>query len=125
MRNVAWHMLLSAMLACVQGCTSMSESGYSARYLPIMGSTGDLQYLPRACLAGDVHGLEDRLPPGCANALNLAEMVVSKGDLKHGQEMGPALVGPAADAVQRYLGVGREVEKPRKERLIQESRTSD
>ena len=125
MRNVAWPMLLGAVLACMQGCTSMSESGYSARYLPVLDSAGDLQYVARACLAEDVHGLEDRLPPGCANALNLAEMVVSKEHLKHGQEMGPALVGPAADAVERYLGVGQDLEKPRKERLIQESRTSD
>ncbi len=104
------------------GCTQMSESGYSDRYRPLMSATEtDVRYLPQACLAPDMIGTQARLPPGCANALNLAEMVVDQKDLGRGREMGPALVAPAAAAVERYLGVRDDDNEERRERLERES----
>jgi len=67
--------------------------------------------------------MEPRLPPGCANALNLAEMVEDQNDLIRGREMGPAFVAPAAAAVERYLGVREEKveQEDRRKQLERES----
>lgn len=111
-----------ALTYCMYGCTSMSQSGYSDSYRPLQaGPQTDLRYLPQACLADDMIGTVARLPPGCANALNLAEMVIDQRDLSRGREMGPALVGPAASAVEQYLGVREDQEANRRKQLESES----
>lgn len=115
------------LLCCLYGCTSMSESGYSDRYLPVLGQMGaGVHYLPQACVAQDVTmGGQDRLPPGCANALNLTQMIIQSDDIGRGRHMGPALVGPATMAVERYLGVRSDEEKVRQEQLKREAQTAD
>lgn len=109
----------------MSGCTNMSYSKYSDRYLhyKTQSDTG-FGYVPQACMAEDLPGSENYLPPGCANALNLVDMVVEKNDLQHGRKMGPALVSPAVMAVERYLGVRTNEDRSRQEELKRESRTS-
>ena len=99
-RNIICAAALSSML----GCTTMSETSYSPRYVGVVGPGGDIGYLPRACLSDVGMRPGGFLPPGCANALNLLGMVADKRDLLQGREMGPAFVAPAAAAVERYLG---------------------
>ena len=118
--------MVVCLLGTLYGCTSMSESGYSSRMLPVTtpGAAG-YGYIPQACLADDTPGSEARLPPGCANELNLVAMTVNKEDLHRGQEMGPAMVAPAVIAVERYLGVRSDEEQVRQDELKRESRTAD
>jgi len=111
-----------ALMYCLYGCTSMSRSGYSDSYRPLQaGLQTGLRYLPQACLADDMIGTVSRLPPGCANALNLTEMVIDQRDLSRGREMGPALVAPAASAVEQYLGVRADQDADRRKQLESES----
>lgn len=113
-------------LSSMFGCTTMSESDYSARYVSVIGPGGRIAYVPSTCLADAKARPGGYLPPGCANALNLQGMVVDQRDLLHGQEMGPAFVAPAAAAVERYLGVvPDEGAQARQEHLITESGVSD
>lgn len=51
------------------------------------------------------------LPPGCANAANLAAMVERSSDLHRGRALGPALAGPIGVAADRYL-TGQMAELP-------------
>lgn len=118
--------MVVCLLGALYGCTTMGESGYSSRMLPVTtpGAAG-YGYIPQACLADDMPGSVARLPPGCANELNLVAMAVNKEDLHHGQEMGPAMVAPAVNAVERYLGVKADDEQVRQQELKRESRTAD
>lgn len=61
--------------------------------------------VPDACLAyaEEIGPGGERLPPGCANAVNLMRMVESERDLVRGRKLGPAPAAPAATAAQRYI----------------------
>jgi len=120
---------LLALALLSSACTQMATSGYSARHAPVSawdaGAAEHAGLVPRACLADDVQGDVARLPPGCANALNLMQMVERPADLRQGRQMGPAYGAPAAQAIERYLGVEREeeLEARRRERLEREAAT--
>lgn len=61
------------------------------------------QLVPDACTTPDVAADPMYLPPGCANALNLQQMVVRQGDLVHGRTPGPAMAAPSARAARRVI----------------------
>ena len=66
----------------------------------------DGQLVPKACLVGDateLPALGPHLPPGCANAHNLARMAESKSDLLYGRPHGAAPAAPTARAAQEYI----------------------
>src|SRR5262245_53820425 len=54
--------------------------------------------VPDACLAyaEEIGPGGERLPAGCANAINLMQMVERERDLHQGRTLGPALAAPAA-----------------------------
>ena len=58
--------------------------------------------VPAACLAAPRPG-SGQLPPGCANAVNLARSVERPADLLIGRQPGPSLASPAARALTRYV----------------------
>lgn len=50
-----------------------------------------------------VSGTGAHLPPSCANAFNLQQMVENKRDLLEGRRLGRAPAAPSARAARRYL----------------------
>jgi len=120
------------------GCnTTLEQSDYSAGYRPLSlnggGSTAHgVGLVPDACLRDDVtHGDRALLPAGCANAMNLRDMVVTPSELTHGTPMGPGLAAPVGQAVERYLRAGEfDARRPvsdeeRRRRLEEAGRTSE
>lgn len=63
------------------------------------------QLVPESCLVPDPTDtqLAPRLPPGCANNVNLLAMVEQKRDVVHGRKLGAAPAAPSARAAQRYI----------------------
>ncbi|MDH2326581.1 hypothetical protein QCN27_06845 [Cereibacter sp. SYSU M97828] len=59
--------------------------------------------LPDACVTPDVQADAMYLPSGCANNLNLQQMVANQGDLMRGRMTGPAMGAPAARAARRVI----------------------
>lgn len=127
--------VLAALL--LAGCnTPLERSDYSAGYRPMsLNGVGSAAHgvglVPDACLRDDVAaGDRALLPAGCANAMNLREMVVRPSDLTHGTPMGPGLAAPVGQAVERYLRAGEfDARRPvsdeeRRRRLEEEGRTS-
>ena len=83
-------------------CFAMQPPDYSPDYV----YRPDGQLVPKACLVGDateLPALGPHLPPGCANAHNLARMAESKSDLLHGRPHGAAPAAPTARAAQEYI----------------------
>lgn len=58
------------------------------------GVTGTQRLVPDACLTPDVVADPLYLPSGCANNLNLQQMVVNQNDLLQGRQTGPAMAAP-------------------------------
>ncbi|WGF89208.1 CpaD family pilus assembly lipoprotein [Marinivivus vitaminiproducens] len=66
-------------------------------------SLRDRRVEAEACGAATMETPAHILPPGCANAANLAAMVERASDLQRGRVLGPALAGPVGVAADRYL----------------------
>lgn len=117
---------IAALIGCM-GCTPLMSTAHDATgFVGLAGRGGHQGYLPQACLAHGTASQGARLPPGCANALNLLGMVANPEDLLRGRAMGPAYVAPAAAAVERYLGViADDSGQARQARLIEESEVSN
>src|SRR5262245_49270832 len=110
MRRILLSSAGVALTLLAGGCVRY-PSDYSPYYqsvpLGMSAVSGRQPYapVPDACLAyaEDIGPGGERLPAGCANAVNLAHMVERKRDLFHGRPLGPAPAAPAATAAQRYI----------------------
>ena len=107
----------------IAGCeTDLKQSEYSQDYgvnLPERHTP-----FPEACLESAGEGLSSRMPPGCANALNLMRMVERPSELQKGTDPGPALAAPVGQAVTRYLTPDEAKEEDRRQQLEQEAATA-
>lgn len=61
-----------------------------------------VETVPLACADGPIPP-DGSLPPGCANAYNLARSVEQPRDLYSGRDPGPSPAAPSARALERYL----------------------
>lgn len=120
MRHVHTSTLLCALL--LAGCqTHLEPREYPDGYGTLIGANGQTMLLPQACLAPVVldqpgDGSRPMLPPGCANSLNLLQMVERREDLLEGRQTGPAMAAPVGRAAQHYLyGVQSEEQQRRQQ----------
>jgi type IV pilus biogenesis protein CpaD/CtpE len=98
-------------LALLAGGCVRYPSDYSPHYqsvpLGMSAVSGRERHatVPDACLAyaEEIGPGGERLPAGCANAINLMQMVERERDLFHGRKLGPAPAAPAAHAAERYI----------------------
>jgi hypothetical protein len=110
-----WFCLFT--LTLLTGCkTHLAPVSYSPDYLAAPGADGRIVLMPIECLnpsAPDEFGLgEDYRPalaPGCANALNLLQMVEQRQDVIQGRTTGATMAAPVGRAAQVYIdGYDRE-----------------
>lgn len=112
----------------VAGCnaTPRDPLPYSPNYQYMGGQAGVIRkgydasamMVPDACVTPDVVADAMYLPSGCANNLNLQQMVANKGDLMRGRAGGPAMGAPAARAARRVIdGTAPETPPPTGETL--------
>ncbi len=89
--------LLTAIGFGLSACNSSPDE-----YSPYYHYADQGMLMPDACVWNGAQpgGV---LPPGCANAYNLQQMVESQRDLVQGRSMGPAPAAPASRAAKRYL----------------------
>lgn len=126
MSHVHTSMLLCALL--LAGCqTHLEPRDYPKGYGTLIGQNGQTMLLPQACLASVVpdetgDGAAPMLPPGCANSLNLLQMVERREDLLEGRQTGPAMAAPVGRAAQHYL-YGVQTEEQRRRQQEQKSQT--
>jgi hypothetical protein len=110
-----------AILPALAGCVSPPVD-HSTRYVLLppgiaLDSTNRPVIVPEACLIQEPAFLESAgpmLPPGCANAYNLAEMVERKSDLLRGRQLAPAPAAPTARAARRYIDGDQPAASPPK-----------
>lgn len=103
-------------LALVAGCaTSLETPPLPYGYRPVVTPDGETLLLPRRCAAWGTSEPPVALPPGCASALNLLEMVERQDDLRVGRATGPAFAAPVGRAAHRYLQ-GDELQQRQRER---------
>ncbi|GHB11826.1 hypothetical protein [Salinicola rhizosphaerae] len=126
LRLVALLVLPALLLG---GChSSMGPMSWTSGYRNVTVADADGQgtstrAIPNLCQSDpDQSGLIT-LPPGCANDLNLELMVVDPGDLTRGQEMGPAMAAPVAEAADQRLN-NRERANERRAMLENEARNA-
>ncbi|MGM3388671.1 hypothetical protein KXR94_13580 [Stutzerimonas stutzeri] len=123
--NVASVVLFGALLA---GCqTHLEPREYPKGYGTLTGTDGRTLLVPQACLEPVVldqpsDGSAPMLPPGCANSLNLLQMVERREDLLEGRQTGPAMAAPVGRAAQLYLN-GVQTEEQRRRQQEQQSQT--
>lgn len=126
MRRVHTSTLLCALL--LAGCqTHLEPRDYPKGYGTLIGANGQTMLLPQACLAPVVpdqpgDGSAPMLPPGCANSLNLLQMVERREDLLEGRQTGPAMAAPVGRAAQYYL-YGVQTEEQRRRHQEQRGQT--
>lgn len=110
------------------GCqTHLEPRAYPQGYAGLTTAEGQRLLLPQACLAPVVpdqpgDGTPAMLPPGCANGLNLLQMVERREDLLEGRETGTAMAAPVGRAAQLYLN-GVQTEEQRRRQQEQQSQT--
>ena len=127
-RTAWWRLIpLSTLLSgCVSSLGPISwETGYR-QVAPDPADGEDAQRLsivPNTCRAEPGEAGIVTLPPGCANDLNLQQMVERPSDLLHGREMGPARAAPVAAAARERLG-DRERAHRRRVQLESEARSA-
>ncbi|TLX56898.1 hypothetical protein DN824_13665 [Stutzerimonas nosocomialis] len=131
MRGLPMGRARASTLVCVMllaGCqTHLEPRDYPSGYGTLIGSDGQTVLLPQACLAPVVpdepgDGSAPRLPPGCANSLNLLQMVERREDLLEGRATGPAMAAPVGRAAQYYLH-GVQTEEQRRRQQEQQGQT--
>ncbi|KJZ64577.1 hypothetical protein [Pseudomonas fluorescens] len=121
-----WFCVLS--LTLLAGCkTHLDPVSYSADYQVRSGTDGRVELTPIECLkpsASDEFALaEDYRPtlaPGCANALNLLQMVEQRQDVVQGRATGPTMAAPVGRAAQVYID-GYDREELRRRQAEQQS----
>jgi len=110
-----------AMLPALVGCVS-PPADHSPRYVVLppgvaLDPVNRPVLVPEACLIQEPAFLETAgpmLPPGCANAYNLAAMVERKSDLVRGRPLAPAPAAPTARAARRYIDGDQRAASPPK-----------
>jgi hypothetical protein len=108
-------------MGALSGCaTSLEPVTYSPAYVRLADRQGKAVWVPRACLEPVKAGIQEKLPLGCANALNLARMIERPADLQRGRPMGPALAAPVARAAEAYVN-GYTADDLRREQLQREA----
>ncbi|MDB6454414.1 hypothetical protein [Falsirhodobacter sp. 20TX0035] len=102
-------------LIALAGCNAPARDPlpYSPNYHYIGGAPAGVirkgydapqgRLVPDACTTPDVAADPMYLPPGCANAVNLQQMVVNQSDLVRGRTPGPAMGAPAARAARQVI----------------------
>ena len=108
--------VLMLLPLALMGCQTHLAPVY---YAPEFRADG----LPSQCqqpAAKDAFGLDEdfkpTLPLGCANNLNLMQMVERRQDLTQGRTTGPAMAAPVGRAAQVYIeGFDREQLQRRKD----------
>lgn len=110
-------LLLLLSLTLVAGCkTHLDPVSHSPDYQAFTGADGRVELTPIECLkpsAPDEFGLAEDYRPslasGCANALNLLQMVEQRQDVIQGRVTGPTMASPVGRAAQVYIdGYDRE-----------------
>jgi hypothetical protein len=105
---------LMGLLAACQ--THLEPASYSPDYRAMTRADNRVEIIPAECLkppAQDKFGIDEDfvplLPVGCANNLNLLQMVEQRQDLMQGRSTGPAMAAPIGRAAQVYIeGYDRE-----------------
>lgn len=127
----------SALLFClaavvlVAGCkTHLEPVSYSPDYQATSYANGRVELAPVECLkpsaVDEFDMAEDFRPvlaPGCANALNLLQMVEQRQDVMKGRVTGPTMAAPVGRAAQVYID-GYDREELRRRQTEQESAVS-
>ncbi|SEQ56165.1 MULTISPECIES: CpaD family pilus assembly lipoprotein [Pseudomonas] len=111
--------VLGAAVMLLAGC-SLEPVSYASDYVRLADRNGQAVWVPRACLSPETAAAPDRLPMGCANALNLARMIERPSDLQRGRPMGPAMAAPVARAAEAYI-TGHTADDIRRQQLEQEA----
>jgi len=105
------------LITALAGCkTHLDPVSYSPDYQATRGADGRVELTPIECLkpsAPDQFELAEDYRPslalGCANALNLLQMVEQRQDLTQGRATGPTMAAPVGRAAQVYIdGYDRE-----------------
>lgn len=121
--SIDWKLGTALLCALsIAGCeTDLKQSEYSQDY----GVNVPQRHtpFPDACLEAAGEGISSRLPPGCANALNLMRMVERPGELQKGTNPGPALAAPVGQAVRQYLTPDEAKDEERRQQLEREAST--
>lgn len=113
--NTSRVLMLLPML--LLGCkTHLEPIYYSSEYRVVPTPDAGTRLQTSQCLqpaAKDELGLEEDFKPtlalGCANNLNLMQMVEQREDLTQGRRTGPTMAAPVGRAAQVYLeGFDRE-----------------
>jgi len=128
-RYSTWFCLMA--LTLLAGCkTHLDPVSYSPDYQAIPGADGRVEVTPIECLkpsAPDEFGLAEDYRPtlalGCANALNLLQMVEQRQDVTQGRATGPTMAAPVGRAAQVYID-GYDREELRRRQAEQQSSVS-
>lgn len=112
------RLLVGACLVALVGCkTHLDPVSYSPDYTALTRADGRVEWVPVQCLQPVAHDQFEAdeetfipsLPPGCANNLNLLQMVEQRPDLMQGRSSGPTMAAPVGRAAQVYIdGYDRE-----------------
>jgi len=110
-----------AILPALAGCVS-PPADHAPGYVLLppgvaLGPTNRRVVVPEACFIQEPAFLDTAgpmLPPGCANAYNLAAMVERKSDLLRGRRLAPAPAAPTARAARRYIDGDQQSASPPK-----------
>ncbi|MFJ3007447.1 hypothetical protein [Pseudomonas fluorescens] len=122
-------LLFCLTLTLLAGCkTHLAPASYSPDYEATRGPDGRVELTPVECLKPsptDEFGLAEDyqrpLPPGCATALNLLQMVEQRKDLTQGRVTGTTMAAPVGRAAQVYID-GYDREELRRRQAEQQSR---
>lgn len=89
-----------------QSSTGVIRKGYA------VSSASERRLVPDACVTPDITADPFYLPPGCANNVNLQQMVANQGDLLRGTTTGSAMAAPAARAARKVIDGEQELPEP-------------
>ncbi|MGY2239442.1 hypothetical protein ACW9ID_30905 [Pseudomonas gingeri] len=127
--------LISALtsLVLLSACkTHLEPVAYSPDYLSARDAGGRAGLIPVECqkppltnreVVGDEPDLSSTLPLGCANNLNLLQMVEQRQDLVRGRDTGPTMAAPVGRAARIYID-GQDQQKQERREAAQEAQTS-
>ncbi|KAF1024354.1 MAG: hypothetical protein GAK37_03139 [Pseudomonas sp.] len=100
---------LSLLPLLLMGCKTHLDPVYYAPGFTGNGTPGQCQQAPARDEIGLDEDFKPTLPLGCANNLNLMQMVEQRQDLTRGRTTGPAMAAPVGRAAQVYIeGFDRE-----------------
>ncbi|AMB84966.1 hypothetical protein AWM79_06435 [Pseudomonas agarici] len=132
MQSLSFIPVLASLVLLGACKTHLEPVAYSADYLSARDANGRAGLIPVECqkpprtnreVVGDEPDLSSTLPLGCANNLNLLQMVEQRQDLVQGRSTGPTMAAPVGRAAQIYIE-GQDRQKQERREAVQEAQTS-